>query len=255
MSGFIAPGPSAGRTPTPEDFAGGRPIRAPFGDVIEAQWESFIEGPGFGFLRSARRANSDAVARNPGYLPEGEEPPVGRLLQPDEANRLFGIEGHLRFTEPLSERSAAELRDLKRGELARRDNFARADSSAPEWAARIGVGLVAGAIDPLNLASAFIPVVGAVRAQAMLAQQGTRIGRIAASARIGAIEGAVGQAVLEPVNRFVASQEQRDYTLADSLLNIAFGAVLGSLLHGGGRAVVDGWRGWAPDVPDRKSVV
>lgn len=249
MSGFIAPGPSADRAPVPEDFAGGRPIQAPLADVLQAQLRDAIDnGPGFGLFRSIQRAMNDRATVE--YDPDlGLPPAVGRMLQPDEANRLFGIEGHLRFTDPLSEDSARQLNELKRAELARRDIFSRADSGVAGWSARLAVGLVGGAVDPLNLASAFIPVVSAVRAQAMLAQQATRLGRVGVAARIGAAEGAVGQALLEPVNRFVASQEQRDYTMADSLLNVAFGAVLGGLLHGGGRALVDGWRGWAPDVP------
>jgi hypothetical protein len=250
MSGILGFGPN--QTPiTPDDLrdATAAPVRAPLGDVLGASAsDAFQTGPGVGLFRSARRAQWDAGTAE--FDPElGLPPPPSRLLQPDEANTLYGIEGHLRFTEPLSEQSATELRDLKRAEIARRDVLARAESGFAGWTARAAVSLVAGAADPLNLASAFVPVVGQVRAQAMLAAQATRAGRAMTQARIGAIEGAVGQALLEPVNQFVASREQRDYDMADSLLNVAFGAALGGLLQGGGRALVDGWRGWRPDVP------
>jgi hypothetical protein len=240
MSGFIAPGPGAASEPAPEDFGDLRAIPAPFGEVIGATLQDALQtNPTAGLFRWAERNEQDNLAEE-----------QGRLLQPEDANRLFGIEGHLRFTEPLSEASAIQLRDLKRAELARQDVFARANSGVGGWSARLAVGLVGTAIDPLNIASAFVPVVGQTRTAAMLAQAGSRAGRMGVAARIGAVEGAAGAALIEPLNLLIASEEQRDYDMADSLLNVAFGAALGGLLQGGLRGAVDGWRGWRPDVPD-----
>jgi hypothetical protein len=129
--------------------------------------------------------------------------------------------------------------------MVRRDTLDRAQSGVFGWTARGAVSLVAAAADPLNLASAFIPVIAPEVYMARIAAQTTRLRRVGVAARVGAVEGAVGQALIEPAMQFFAYDEQRndDYGFAAALRNVAFGAVFGSVVHGAGRAVVDGWRG------------
>jgi hypothetical protein len=98
----------------------------------------------------------------------------------------------------------------------------------------LGIELARQAIDPINLAAAFVPVVGEVRMAEMLAAAGTSwAARAGVFAKVGAIEGTVGTAMLEPAMHYMAGQLQEDYTMADSLLNIAFGGVIGGGLHVG----------------------
>lgn len=110
----------------------------------------------------------------------------------------------------------------------------------------LGAAFLGEAVDPLNIAAAFIPIVGPARYAAILGRAGTGIGaRAAARAGIGAAEGAVGVAALEPFN-YVASQRlQDDYTLRDSLANVAFGTFLGAGLHSAGGAIFDAVKGRA----------
>lgn len=97
-------------------------------------------------------------------------------------------------------------------------------------AAKFGVGLVASALDPVNIAAGFIPVVGQARFAAMVARNGKTLAR----AKRGAAEGAFGAAIVEPVIMLAANEEQNlDYTISDSLLNVAFGTILGGGLHVG----------------------
>ena len=49
----------------------------------------------------------------------------------------------------------------------------------------------------------------------------------------GAIEGFVGNALVEPIVYKVAKSEQADYDYQDSILNLVAGTVLGSGLHVG----------------------
>ncbi len=197
-------------------------IPATTGEVLGATWD-------------------DAWARNPGasaarWLGRELTIPTERYLTKDQANERFGIEGQLTFDGPTPVHVARDLHDLKRAELERRSILQRAEGGIGEGAAQIGVGLVASVLDPVNVASAFIPVVGEARYAQMLANAGSAAGRAAVRAGVGAVEGAVGAAVVEPLVYGVARQEQADYHAVDSLMNLTFGAALGGGLHvvGGG---------------------
>lgn len=114
-------------------------------------------------------------------------------------------------------------------------------------AAQIGTGLVASMMDPLNIASAFIPSVGAAR----FASNVSRYGKSQARLLRGLEEGAVGAAVVEPVVIGAAALEQdRDYGFTDSLMNIAFGTALGGGLHVGLGNVSDKLSRVSPDTRD-----
>jgi len=94
-------------------------------------------------------------------------------------------------------------------------------------------------MDPLNIASAFIPVIGPARYTALIANASGGLARAGIRAGVGATEGAVGAALIEPFVLVGASREQADYTLADSLGNVFFGTVLGGGLHVGAGAFSD----------------
>ena len=97
-------------------------------------------------------------------------------------------------------------------------------------AAQFGVGLVGSLLDPLNIASAFIPTLGTARAATLAAKFGKNGGRF----MTGVMDGMVGAALLEPLVIGAAAAEQdRDYNLMDSFLNVAFGGALGGGLHVG----------------------
>jgi len=97
-------------------------------------------------------------------------------------------------------------------------------------AAQFGVAIAGSFLDPLNVASAFIPAVGPARVASMAA----KMGKSGSRAVKGAVDGAVGAAVLEPLIIGAAAAEQDEsYTLLDSFLNVAIGSALGSGLHVG----------------------
>lgn len=96
-------------------------------------------------------------------------------------------------------------------------------------AAKFGTGLAVSMLDPINLGASFIPVFGQARFAALAARQGLRTARLTR----GVVEGAVGAALVEPIVYSAAKRVQADYGAADSLLNIAFGSILGGGLHVG----------------------
>jgi hypothetical protein len=96
-------------------------------------------------------------------------------------------------------------------------------------AAKFGTGLAVSMLDPINIGASFIPVFGQARFAALAARQGLRTARLTR----GVVEGAVGAALVEPIVYSAAKRVQADYGAADSLLNIAFGSILGGGLHVG----------------------
>lgn len=144
------------------------------------------------------------------------------------------------------------LIERKRDEVRRQDILARAPGGFVQGGLRFGVGLAASIIDPLNVASAFIPVVGPARYAGMLERAGAgALARAGVRARVGAIEGFAGAAALEPLVYFGRTQMQDDYDMSDSLLNLAFGTVLGGGLHVAAGRVSDWARGIGREVTVR----
>lgn len=168
--------------------------------------------------------------------------PEPKTITPEEANQKYGIEGELKFDEPIFDDVAQDYHKMKRDELARRDIYQRSKGGALLSTAQFGVGLGVSIVDPLNIASAFIPVVGSTRYALMLERAGTAAGRAGVRTAVGAAEGLVGAAVVEPLIYTAATQRQADYDATDSLLNLAFGTVLGGGLHAGLGALGDAIR-------------
>jgi hypothetical protein len=112
-------------------------------------------------------------------------------------------------------------------------------------AAQFGVGIGASFLDPLNVASAFIPSValarGAVTANRIKTAGANIAGRTSGKRFLtGAMDGAIGAAVLEPLVIGAAYAEQdKDYTIMDSFLNLTFGSILGGGLHVGVGKIYD----------------
>lgn len=126
----------------------------------------------------------------------------------------------------------------------REATIARGPGGIVAGALGVGTSLLVSAIDPLNIAAAFIPVIGEARYAKMMADAGTGVlARAAVRTQVGAASGAVGMAAIEPIEYLARNQEGQDYTMAEALRSVMYGAALGGLLHSGGGAVADVLRG------------
>lgn len=177
-------------------------------------------------------------------LPEGvhvpRRAPDTPLLTADDAKARVKDSGlPLTIDGDIREGALNILMRRKREEIERQTIIA----SGPRGSAPVAIlaGFAASAIDPLNIASSFIPVVGEARYARMLANAGGAMGRAGVRAGVGAAEGALGAALVEPLVLANAREYQADYDMSDSLLNIAFGSILGAGLHSAGGALSD-WR-------------
>lgn len=212
--------------------AGLEGMPATSGEAIGASFDEALRfNPAASLFRAARRAM-------------GESP----MLAPEEAAARYGLDGRLKFSEPTPEHVARDLYELKLQELRLQSIQDRSPGGALQMLGSLGAGFAGSALDPINIASAFVPVVGATRMAAWSAAWGVNRARLTK----GAAEGAVGAAVVEPLVFGVARAEQADYDALDSLLNVTFGAALGGGLHWAGGAIGDafsGRRGGPPGVP------
>lgn len=146
----------------------------------------------------------------------------------------------------IAEQALELLIQRRREDLLRQSTIERYRGGLGGKSLGLSAAFLGEAVDPLNVAAAFVPIVGPARYSAMLARAGSGLGaRAAVRAGVGAVEGAVGVAALEPLQYGAAARLQDDYTLADSLANIAFGTFLGAGLHSAGGAIFDAVKGRA----------
>ncbi len=193
-----------------------------------------------------------------------------RLLQPEEANSLYGIDGHLSFSQPVNEAYAKDLNRSKSAQITNEYLLSHGtESIAQKWGGgALGLGLAFA--DPSNIALAVIPVVGEARYLQLLGRAGkaavgadvveaavagraallpgtVRTAEIAAGgvrtalARtvVGAANNAGGALLLEPLRMEIRNQEQTDYGFSDSLTNVLEAGAMGGILHAGIGAFVD----------------
>lgn len=158
------------------------------------------------------------------------EPPRSLSLKEQEARiKDAGLAGFLEAREGYTPEVLDILIPLKKAELSRR----LVASRAPAWhkPASFAASLGASALDPINVASAFVPVVGEARVLSLLSKAKGAWGRAAVRAKVGVAEGAVGAALVEPLVYAGQKAVQADYDMTDSLLNVGFGAVMGAGLQ------------------------
>jgi hypothetical protein len=103
----------------------------------------------------------------------------------------------------------------------------------------------AGILDPLNLATAFVPWTRAIpAAQGMRAAtlSSSAVTRTAGRAGVGAVDAGISTAVLEPFYYGLRQSLGDDYDAVDSMANIAFGTAFGGGVHTIGGAGLDLFR-------------
>jgi hypothetical protein len=145
-------------------------------------------------------------------------------LNKDELNKQYAGMG-LYFEQDTREGVVDYLVNRKQVEQERASIMARGPQSA--YGTFFLASMATNFVDPINIASAFVPVVGEARFANMVARSGATVGRL----QKGFIEGFVGNALVEPIVYGVAKSEQADYNAYDSFFNVAVGGVMGSTLH------------------------
>ncbi|BAP80899.1 hypothetical protein MT1_3724 [Pseudomonas sp. MT-1] len=219
-------------------------------DAAEASFDqAMFENPTSAVRRigELNRAEDGRVEMQayPAYgIQERRAEPETPLLTAEQARARIKEEGLDLTVEDSGIRAGALdiLIERKREEVKRKLILDNAPSSTIPVQLLAGFG--ASVLDPINIASAFVPIVGEARYASMLARAGTSVAaRAAVRAQVGAVEGAVGAAIVEPLVLYASAQDQADYGAVDSLLNVAFGSVMGGGLHSAGGYISDVRRG------------
>ena len=168
-----------------------------------------------------------------------ERQPMSILPTEEQAGIIdaYGLKGQITPQPGYSRDMLDVVMERKKAELARQATREAAPGIyAPlGFATELGISL----FDPINVASAFVPVVGEARVLSMLGRASGALGRAGVRAGVGTVEGAVGAAMIEPVIALAQTQQQADYDMSDALGNIAFGAAFGAALHPAAGAVGD----------------
>ena len=202
------------------------------GEVAAATFEQTLRrSPVASLFRAGEQLYADYVEESP-------------LLDPETARKRVEQEG-VKLTIPddgIKENVLNILIQRKNEENRLQGIIERGPDGFLTSAAAFGASIGASLLDPINVASAFVPVYGQVRYTALLNNAVGGLGRAGVRARVGAIEGAVGAALVEPIVYGVAQYEQADYGMVDSLEALAFGTIFGGGLHMGVGALGDAFR-------------
>ena len=146
----------------------------------------------------------------------------GRLVAPEDLTKQYGDLG-LKFDLPMTQGEADILAENKRAEQIRMAMIEYGPKGLLSTSAQFGTGVLAAMVDPLELATAFIPFVGQAPKVAALA----RMGEVGRRTLVGAANGFVGSVVTEPGYYLLSKSQQLDYTMTDALFNVGVGTFLG----------------------------
>ncbi len=222
-------------------------IPAGAGEVWDASFGgAFATNPTSSVMRmraiEEEEVGAPQVGAGLGRLPSQRLAPDTPMLDADAAReKVAGMGLDIKIPEQGIRQGALDiLIDRHREQAARQQVMARANGGS--FGTQLGASVAASLLDPLNIASAFVPVVGEARYASMLGRTASPLGRAGVRAGVGAVEGAVGAAIIEPLPLLAAGQDQTEYGLSDSLANIAMGGLLGGGLHTVGGAVSDALR-------------
>ncbi len=153
----------------------------------------------------------------------------GPLLSANELNKRYNIPGELNFTEPTYEPVAKKMYAEAQGRLGRDWTIQAGDTSNSRTIGGFAAQFVAQSLDPVNVASAFVPGVGEERYAQILASVGSKIG---ARAIKGGIDATVGNTLVMP---FIAASQKQEgqpgMDLGDMAKTLGYGAALGGILH------------------------
>jgi hypothetical protein len=179
-----------------------------------------------------------------------QEVAEGRALSPEQLAERYADMG-MTFPFAMTPDDAEAYVAPRRAELIRQAIASRSPGGVIQAAATFGAGLVAMATDPLELATNFIPIVS----QARMARLIGRFGQVGGRVAVGAIEGAVGQAITEPVYFGLSRQLQLDYGMTDALFNVGLGLAFGSVVGGAAGALTRAGQSLATQAPQPQPLV
>ncbi len=214
--------------------------------------EALIRSPTLSVVRAGELSQAMEAGRGPEEIsPEEAMAGVQPVAAPDRLDALTARqkikESGVKLEVPddgINVKALDILIERKQDEMRRNDIIQRGPSGFVAGTAKFGTAFAASILDPINVGTAFVPIVGQARYAQLLARAGTTGSRVLPRLAVGAAEGLAGAALVEPIIYGSAKFEQADYGMLDSALNIGFGAVFGGGLHVLGGSGADFYRAY-----------
>lgn len=153
----------------------------------------------------------------------------------EEAN-LQGEPFGLQFAEATTQEAVDELIKRRKKFLIQSSTLAGAPKGFTAFALGLGADMAGQMSDPLTLVASLIPLFKETRTAALVTRT---VGPRAARPILGGLEGAVGNALVEPAVLAGTRMDQEPYTVANSMLNVAFGAGMGASFRTFGGEISD----------------
>jgi len=203
----------------------GSALSASFFGTIDDRIGEYVDSLNHPFMQDAMRYVAFAETGILQPRPQRKD-----IVSKDEANQegqQYGLKYHFDTTKAILDHDIARERER----IAREELIKRGPSGGWAQGAYMVTPFVAGMIDPINIASSFIPVAGpaariaGISEKALTASLRNRV--LAAS-----FEGAVGNLVTEPVEWAMLSAQHRDYTLGQTMNNFVLGGLMGGTFRG-----------------------
>jgi hypothetical protein len=144
------------------------------------------------------------------------------LLSREEANQRYSQYG-VTFSSDIRLNEAEIIAARKIRETALKQRLQQTEGDFMSGASSLLGGMAGAMLDPINIATMFIPVTKIIPALKGLETAGL-MGKTA----VRGIDGLVMNSLVEPLPLWMAGVDQRDYTMADSLFNVTAGGLFGA---------------------------
>ena len=176
-----------------------------------------------------------------GYAPGvGALPPQGGsiptpILAPAEYNQKYaplGPDGKkVSLGDAPMPEGVAKLLGQEKADQIDRESVISRFQNAHSWPVNLGTGIAAFLMDPMNLATSFIPGVGEESVATRLG--GGFLARTAGRVTAGGAAGAIAQAPLTAVSYGASREDLSDYSLRDAFRDLVYSAAGGAIFHAG----------------------
>lgn len=197
-------------------------------DLIQNQpysnWETFkhsgknmFEDTTIGVMQ--RHADIDSARRTEDRFGNTIDNP---LLSREEANQRYSQYG-VTFSSDIRLNEAEIIAARKIRETALKQRLQQTEGDFMSGASSLLGGMAGAMLDPINIATMFIPVT-----KIMPALKGLEAAGLMGKTAVRGIDGLVMNSLVEPLPLWMAGVDQRDYTMADSLFNVTAGGLFGA---------------------------
>ena len=160
----------------------------------------------------------------------------GDAISEDDWKTSDNFRSDIKYYDTMTNDSAGTLARLNDDRNDR--NLVISKASKLQTALGFGIGFLSGVVEPKNLITGIIAALATGGAGVLVPSIGRMIAvnTVKGAAIRGGVEGVVAASLTEPSNLESSKIVQGDYTMADSIINVTLGSILGAGLGGGVKA-------------------